>query len=96
MKNQQHSRLSEYLIWCPDHGADESNAMKVTAPNPQDAVEMWARLHDAGSADWAAIAGGLLSVTVCLKIDMEIMRYGVRGELVALYHAHKIETATEF
>ena len=94
MKNNQQSRLREYLIWCPDHGDDESNAMKVTAPNSQDAVEMWAKLHDAGSADWAEIAGGL-PVDVCVKIDMEILRYGVRGQLIPRYQAHKIEKSTE-
>ena len=96
MKNQQQSRLAEYLIWCPDHCDDESNAMKVTAPHPHDAVEMWARLHDADSAIEDAIADNGLPVDVCVKIDADILRYGVRGELVALYHSHQIETATDF
>ena len=95
MKNQQQPRLAEYLIWCPDHGADESNAVKVTADNPQSAVEMWAKLHDAGSVKWTEIAGGL-PIDVCVKIDMDILRYGVRGQLIPRYQAHKIETATEF
>ena len=69
--------------------------MKVTAPNPQDAVERWAEWHDASSAGWAAIAGGL-PVTACVKIDMEILRYDVRGEMAPKYCSHKIETATEF
>ena len=82
----------KYLIWCPDYGQTEADARSAEASNPAAAVELWASQYDWLSSDYLIVNGQRADVLV--KIDDEVLRYCVRGDMVAKYYAHKVETAT--
>lgn len=89
--NENHRCPPEWLVWSPDYGGTEEDAIPLRASRPEGAAELWAERSDRMSADYSIVGGTDATVLVRAVGTQETFRYLVSGETVPSYSARLVQ-----